>query len=95
MIEILTGSHWRNSEHNKEQFDKINDLLLDKKNPLFKKFNEGQYSLDDCDGFIGIRKTSYLDKDLTEKQLIKLKQYLKKYIKYEGFLYVGSSILNF
>ncbi len=95
MIEIKTSSHWRNKEHNDSQFDDINDLLLSKKNPLYNKFNEEQYYLDDCNGFISIVKSSYYHKDLTDKQLIKLKQYLKKYVEYEGFLFVGSAILKY
>ena len=89
-IEILTGSHFKNEEHNKEQFSKINDLLLDKKNPLCKKFNQELFFLDDCDGLISIVKSGSTDKDLSSLQFHKLKSYLKKFIKMDGFLFVGS-----
>lgn len=95
MIEIKTGSHYTNKKHNEEQFDKINNLLSSKKNPLYNIFDREQYYLDDCDGLISIIKSSYLNKDLTDKQLMKLKEYLKKHVQYEGFLYVGSAILRF
>jgi len=89
-IEILTGSHFKNEEHNKKQFTKINDLLLSKKNPLFQKFSQELFFLDDCDGFISIVKSSSVVKDLSYLQFNKLKSYLKKFVKMEGFLFVGS-----
>jgi len=89
IIEILTGSHEKNGEHNKKQFSKINDLLLSKKNPLFQKFSYEHFYLDDCDGFISIVKSSYVVKDLSSLQFDKLKSYLKKFVKMEGFLFVG------
>lgn len=33
MIPILTGSHSSDSTHNKQQFNKINQLLYSKQNP--------------------------------------------------------------
>lgn len=93
MIEILTGSNC--SQHNKEQFEKINDLLYSKKNPIYKKFNEDKFFLDDCDGFISIVKTNSINKELTTKQLMAFTKYLKQFIKYEGFLYVGGSIVKY
>tara|TARA_R110000868_G_scaffold58371_3_gene180253 strand:+ start:2767 stop:3057 length:291 start_codon:yes stop_codon:yes gene_type:complete len=89
-IEILTGSHFTNEKHNKEQFSKINDLLLNKKNPLYKKFNQELFFLDDCDELISIVKSSGTVKDLSSLQFDKLKSYLKKFVKMEGFLFVGS-----
>jgi hypothetical protein len=90
-IEILTGSHASNTSHNLEQFSKINNLLLNKDNPLYKKFNEENFYLDDCNGLISIIKSSYYFKELTEKQFDELKNYLKKFIKLDdGFLFVGS-----
>jgi len=90
IIEILTGSHEKNGEHNKKQFSKINDLLLSKKNPLCKKFNCEDFYLDHCEGFISIVKSSSVVKDLSSLQFDKLKSYLKKHIKMDGFLFVGS-----
>lgn len=95
MIEILTGSHYRNTEHNEQQFDKINDLLFSKENPIYKKFNEDNFFLDDCNGFISIVKTNSINKELTIKQLSAFIKYLKKYIKYEGFLFVGQAIIKY
>ena len=91
-IEILTGSCTSNRRHNLEQFSKINDLLLSKNNPLYKKFNEEHFYLDDCDGFISIVKSSYHFKDLSSIQFNKLKSYLEEFIKLDGggFLFVGS-----
>jgi len=95
MIQILTGSHSNNSTHNKQLFNEINELLYSKKNPIYKKFNEDKFFLDDCDGFISIVKTNSSNKDLTDLQLSKFVNYLKKFIKYEGFLYVGQSIIKY
>ena len=95
MIHILTGSHSSNSTNNKQQFNKINDLLYSKENPIYKKFNEDKFYLDDCDGFISIVKTNSINKELTDLQLNKFVKYLKKFIKYEGFLYVGNSIIKY
>lgn len=95
MIEILTGSHYHNTEHNKQQFDKINDLLFSKENPIYKKFNEDNFFLNDCNGFISIVKTNSINKELTNKQLSAFIKYLKKYIKYEGFLFVGQAIIKY
>lgn len=95
MIQIFTGSHSSNSTHNKQQFNKINDLLYSKQNPIYKKFNEDKFYLDDCDGFISIVKTNSINKELTDLQLNKFVKYLKKFIKYEGFLFVGSSIIKY
>ena len=94
-IEILTGSHCCNSEFNKEQFDKINDLLLSRENPLFNKFNKEQFYLDDCDGFISIVKSSNTVKDLSSLQFDKLRSYLKKFIKMDGLLFIGSLCENY
>ncbi len=95
MIEILTGSHSNNSSHNKQLFNEINELLYSKENPIYKKFNEDKFFLDECDGFISIVKTNSSNKDLTDLQLSKFVNYLKKFIKYEGFLYVGQSIIKY
>lgn len=38
MIPILTGSHSSDSLHNKQKFNKINELLYSKENPIYKKF---------------------------------------------------------
>lgn len=95
MIQILTGSHSSNSRHNKQFFNEINELLYSKENPIYKKFNEDKFYLDDCDGFISIVKTNSSNKDLTDLQLSKFVNYLKKFIKYEGFLYVGKYIIKY
>lgn len=95
-IEILTGSHYSNEEYNKKQFKKINELLLNEKNPLYKKFNQEEFYLDDCDGLISIVKSSHYFKELTQKQFFKLKTYLLKHIKLSnGFLYVGCLVHGF
>lgn len=95
MIHILTGSHSSNSTHNKQQFDEINHLLFSKENPIYKKFNEDKFYLDDCDGFISIVKTNSINKELTDLQVNRFVKYLKKFIKYEGYLYVGASIIKY
>ena len=95
MIQILTGSHSSNSRHNKQLFNEINELLYSKKNPIYKKFNEDKFFLDDCDGLISIVKTNSINKELTTKQLMAFTKYLKQFIKYESFLYVGGSIVKY
>tara|TARA_R110001606_G_C14892706_1_gene592918 strand:+ start:177 stop:476 length:300 start_codon:yes stop_codon:yes gene_type:complete len=95
-LEILTGSHFSNKKHNLNLSEEINDILLSKKNPLSKKFNEEQLFLDDTDGFISVVKSSYIFKEMTNKQVIKLKEYLLQYIEpFDGFLCVGGSMVRF
>lgn len=98
MIEILTGSHYKNAEHNDKQFSKINDLLLDDKNPFMQHFNEGLYRLDCCDGYLGIvaNITNEAEDYLTYEECLKLKEYLKEYIVMESAnLYVGDYFVKF
>ena len=90
-IKIRTGSHYLN----KKALSEINDILLSKKNPLFKKFNTEDFYLDDCDEFISIVKSSYYVKDITEKQFIKFIDFIKKYVTSDGdklHLFFGSLI---
>ena len=94
-IEILTGSHQIVEKHNKELFSKIEEILLNKKNPLFQKFNKEDLFLDDTNEFIGIVSNSWT-KEITKKQFNLLKDYLLLHIKAGDFyLYVQAQCSKF
>lgn len=89
---IKTGSGV--SKHNRSQFDKINDLLLDKDNPCFELFNEETLFLDSTDGFISIVQS---DEDcITKEEAELIADYLFKNILFDGetFIYIGDCYIE-
>lgn len=62
-IDIKTGSHVSNKEHNREQYEVVKNILFDKSNPHRNLFEEEELFLDDTNGLISIIEYTYSDID--------------------------------
>ncbi len=92
---IYTGSHCQNSINNREAFSKINDLLLDKKNPYYDIFNEEKLFLDDTNGFLSIIQSSGLY-NFSEKICEGIYEYILENVGFDGetFVYIGDGYIR-
>jgi hypothetical protein len=91
-ILIKTGSH-SNTEWNKAQRKRINDILFDEKNPFYKVFDEERLYLDDTNGFISLVQTNYED---FSKRAPRIAKYILQHVEFDGpsYIYVGDCAMQ-
>ena len=87
-IEIFTGSHYMNSERNKEAFNLLNEKLLSTDNPYYDLFNSERLYLDDTNGFISIQSNNSQN-ELYDFGVKGLANYIKSLLKYPVPIYIG------
>ena len=90
-VTIHTGSHYKNTERNREARKELSKLLFSENNPLQEEFNRERLILDDTDGLISVISTSrYSVPD--ERSCIRLNDYIRKVAEPSGkemFVFVG------